>query len=106
MTFSTLTRLTNALQATVANDSDVHNVFINPVNASALVATTAALPGRFRQRPKTAQTIARADHLQLGQAISVTEGKMRLPMAPATPWANVIPSPWEILHNPDLTRNC
>jgi uncharacterized protein YggE len=77
-TFSSLTQLANALQASdVANDPGVQNVFANPLNASNLVASASALTAgyeaAFANAQQTAEVMAQADHLQLGQAVSVSE---------------------------------
>lgn len=79
VTFPTLMRLANALQASgVENDAGVQNVFANPMNSSAPAATaaqlTAGYQAAFVNAQQTAQIMAQGDNLQLGQAVSVTEG--------------------------------
>ncbi|PSR22669.1 MAG: hypothetical protein C7B47_16435 [Sulfobacillus thermosulfidooxidans] len=79
VTFPTLGRLADALQASgIANDVDVQDMFVSPVNSTYLAPTAAALTGgyqaAFANAQATAQMMAQADHLQLGQVVSVTEG--------------------------------
>lgn len=79
VTFSNLNKLAKVLQASgVANDTNVQNVFVQPVNNSGPSPTSSAMmagyQAAFANALQTAQQMAQADNLQLGQAVSVSEG--------------------------------
>lgn len=77
--FPTLFKLANVLQASgVANDSYIQNVFANSLNQSSSSPTSAAMTAgyqaAFANAQQTAEQMAQADNLQLGQAVSVSQG--------------------------------
>ena len=77
--FPTLMQLAKAYTASgAANDVFVQNAFIIPANSPGLVASAAGLTAgyqaAFANAEQTAQAMAQADNLQLGQSVSITEG--------------------------------
>lgn len=79
VTLPTMLRLADVLQKSgVANDVAVQNVFVNPLNSGAPVATaaqlTAGYQAAFANAQQTAQDMAQGDNLALGQSVRITEG--------------------------------
>ena len=76
--FSSMIQLGNALTASnVSDDTFVQNTFSNALNPSAPTATAAELAAgyqaAFANGAQTAQMMAQADNLQLGQSVSLVE---------------------------------
>ena len=77
--FPTLFKLATVLQKSdVANDGSVQNVFASPLNntqpSPTSSAMTAGYQAAFANAQQTAQEMAQADNLQLGQVTSVSQG--------------------------------
>ncbi|PSR20261.1 MAG: hypothetical protein C7B45_15735 [Sulfobacillus acidophilus] len=78
VTFPTLTRLADAMQASgVQNDANVQNTFVNQVTATptpTAAQLSAGYRAAFANALTTAQQMAQADNLTLGHSVSVYEG--------------------------------
>jgi uncharacterized protein YggE len=77
--FPTLLQAAQVLQESgVANDANVQNVFVQPLNnptsSPTAAVMTAGYQAAFANAQQTAQQMAQADNLQLGPAVSISEG--------------------------------